>query len=119
MATQKRSEIHMATAQVITDDLTGKEMYALALTSAGKVRLAQSGEFVVGICQEGAAVGYHATYCYGGILKVVASAAITPGQAVMAGEDGTCVAGTTNSFGHCRNSVLSGEIAEIIFDRTS
>lgn len=119
MATQRRSEAHQTTAETVTDDLTGKEMYALTLTSAGKVRLAQSGEYVAGICQEGKAVGKHSSYAFGGLLKVVASAAIVPGQAVMAGEDGSCVPGATNSFGHCRNSVLSGEIAEIQFDRVS
>jgi len=119
MATQRRREIHMDAAETVTDDLTGQEMRALTLTSAGKVRLAQSGEYVVGICQEGKAVGKSSSYAFSGILKVVASGAITPGQAVMAGEDGSCVAGATNSFGHCRNSPLSGEIAEIQFDRVS
>lgn len=117
MSTQRRNEALMDSAETVTDDLTGKEMYALTRTSAGKVRLAQSGEAVCGICQEGKVVGKHSSYAFGGVLNVVASAAITPGQAVMAGEDGSCVPGSTNSFGVCRNSVLSGEIAEIYFDQ--
>lgn len=114
MAIQKRDEILMDARPTATgSDLTGKEMRVVTRTANGDIRLAQVGEAVCGVIQEGKAAGYASSFAFGGILKCIASGAITPGQQVMAGQDGSVVAGATNPIGRCRNSVLSGEIAEV------
>lgn len=117
MAIQKKDSAQMdCRPSASGSDLTGKEHYLCVRTSAGDVRLAQAGEIVAGVIQEGKAATYWTSFMTGGIAKVVASQAITPGLRVQAGADGTVVAGSTNSFGVSRNSVASGEMCEVVID---
>jgi hypothetical protein len=119
MAIQKRDEAAMDCLRTATGhDLTGKEHHVVARTSAGHLRLAQVGEAVAGVIQEGKAAGYHSSFGFAGILKCVAGAAITPGQSIMAGADGTVVPGSTNPFGVARDSAFSGELVPVVIDRT-
>lgn len=118
MAIQKKNEAKLDTAPTAAgSDLTGKEFYLVTKTSVGTLRLAQNGEKIVGVVQEGKAAGYYSTFGWGEILKVVASAAITVGQAVQAGADGTVIPGATNSFGVARNACFSGEMCEVMIDQ--
>lgn len=100
-------------------DLTGKERRFVTRTSTG-IRLAQNGERVDGVLQEGKAAGLWSSFATSGHpLKVIASQAFTVGQAVQAGADGTAIVGTTNQCGVARNACASGELVEVMFDRVS
>lgn len=99
-------------------DLTDKERYLAFRKTDGTFRLAEVGEAVAGVIQQGRAATYWATVATGGMVKVVASAAWTAGQAMQAGAAGTTVPGATNSYGIARNSGFSGELAEVVMDRT-
>lgn len=116
MAVQKQVGAFMD-ARPGSADLTGKEHYLVTRLSDGTVRLAQAGEVVAGVLQEGKASTYWSSFMTAGIAKCVASGAITPGQRVQAGGDGTCVAGATNPWGTARSSALSGEMVEIVMDQ--
>ena len=100
-------------------DLTGKERRFVTRTSTG-IRLAQNGEQIAGVLQEGKAAALRSSFATGGHpIKVVASQAFTVGQAVQAGADGTAIVGTTNQCGTARNACASGELVEVMFDRVS
>lgn len=119
MAVQRQDGWANDSGEVLTGhDLRGKEHRFCTRTSAGYIRLAQAGEYVSGVIQEGANAGYAASFATSGHpLKVIAGAAITAGQAVMSGGDGTVVPGTTNQVGVARNSCNSGEMCEVMIDR--
>lgn len=104
-------------------DLTGKERrFVVIITSSDypkrSIRLAQAGEKIDGVLQEGKAAGLWSSFATAGWpLKVIAGAAITVGQAVMSGGDGSVVPGTTNQVGTARNACASGEMCEVMIDR--
>lgn len=99
-------------------DLRGKEYRFLTRTSAGHVRLAQNGEHICGVCQEGKNAGCWSSFAIAGFpLKVIASQAFTVGAAVQAGADGSAIVGTTNQIGVARNACASGEMVEVMVDR--
>jgi hypothetical protein len=99
-------------------DLTGKEMYLCKDDGNGNAVLCTNEAIVLGVIQEGRATGLWSSFAFGGILRVVASGAISAGAKVAAAADGKVKAGTTNSFGVCRKDVaVDGEIAEIYFDQ--
>ena len=118
MAVQRQDGWANDSAPTLTgNDLTGKERRMLTRVSGG-VRLAQFGERVCGVCQEGKAAGLTSSYATMGFpLKVIASQAFTIGQAVQAGADGSAVVGTTNQVGVSRNACASGELVEVDWDR--
>ena len=100
-------------------DLTGKERRFVTRTSTG-IRLAQNGEQVAGVLQEGKAAALRSSFAVAGFpLKVIASQTITVGQAIQAGADGTAIVGTTNQVGVARNGCNSGEMVEVMVDRVS
>ena len=101
-------------------DLTGKERYLVTRNNdaALTVRLAESGEIVAGVLQEGKIAGAWSSFANGGLLKIVGGSAWTPGQRIQAGAAGTAVPGNTNSFGVSRNSGFSGELMEVEFDQS-
>lgn len=102
---------------LVGNDLTGKERRFVTRVSGG-IRLAQAGEYVAGVLQEGKAAGLTSSFATSGYpLKVIASQAFTIGQAVQAGADGTAIVGTTNQVGVSRNACASGEMVEVMFDR--
>lgn len=97
--------------------LVGMERRFVTRTSSG-IRLAQAGEQVAGVLQEGKAVGLYSSFATSGYpLKVIASQAFTVGQAVQAGADGSAIVGTTNQVGVARNACASGEMVEVMWDR--
>jgi hypothetical protein len=119
MAVQKQNEIAMDCKPTATGhDLTGKERRCAARDASGNFRLAQLGEVVAGVIQEGKIAGKSSTVMTGGMAKCIAGGAITPGQAVQSGGDGVVIAGATNSFGTSRNSAFSGEMVEVWMDKT-
>lgn len=117
MAVQRQDGWANDSAITVGASLVGMERRFVTRTSTG-LRLAQNGEFVSGVLQEGKAVGLHSSFATSGYpLKVIASQAFTPGQAVQAGADGTAIVGTTNQVGVARNSCASGELVEVMWDR--
>lgn len=99
-------------------DLRGKEYYLASRDASGNFVLAVADGIVAGVIQEGKNTTYWSTVMTGGIAKVVAGGAVTPGQRMKAGAGGACVAGTTNSFGVSRNACFSGEMCEVVMDQT-
>ena len=99
-------------------DLTGKERLLAKRDSNGDLVLAQVGDIVAGVIQEGKAAARWSTIMTGGMTKVIAGETISEGVRVQAGADGVAVAGTTNSFGVSRNQVNSGELLEVIMDQS-
>ena len=105
-------------------DLTGKERRFVIVVSGSAYpsragRLAQAGERVSGVLQEGKATGLWSSWANAGMLKVIAGASITIGQAIQSGADGVAVPGTTNQIGVARNACFSGEMCEVEIDRVT
>lgn len=116
MAVQKQIGAFMD-ARPGSVDLTGKERYLVTRNADGTIRLAQAGEIVAGVLQEGKAATYWSSFMTGGMTKCVAGGAVAVNQRVQAGGDGTCVPGATNSWGVARSSAFSGEMVEVWMDQ--
>ena len=99
-------------------DLTGKERYLAKRDSSGDLILAQVGDIVAGVIQQGRTTGLWSTIMTGGMAKVVAGETISEGVKVQAGANGVTVAGTTNSYGVSRSQANSGEMLEVIMDQS-
>ena len=119
MAIQRQDGWANDSGVTLTTSLEGKERRFVTRVTGG-IRLAQNGEQVAGVLQEGKAVGLTSSFATSGYpLKVIASAAFTVGAAIMCGADGTAIVGTTNQVGVSRNAGASGELCEVMFDRVS
>jgi hypothetical protein len=117
MAVQKQDGF-LTDCRPAAEDLRDKEYHLATRNASNEFALSTSGEIVAGVIQEGKNTGLWSTVMNGGLAKVVASASWTPGQRMQAGAGGTCVPGTTNSFGTSRNSGASGEMCEVWLDAT-
>lgn len=99
-------------------DLTGKEFrFAKRVNDSGesKFNLAGAGEAVAGVISEGKAVGLHTSVDTGNQLKVVAGAAINPGQFVASDANGAARVATTgqNIAAQAISAAQAGELVEI------
>jgi hypothetical protein len=99
-------------------DLTGKEFrFAKRVNDGGesKFSLAAAGEQVAGVISEGKAVGLHTSVDTGNQLKVVAGAAVNPGQFVASDADGAARVATSGQViaGQAINRAARDELLEL------
>jgi len=120
MAVQKQDGLFTDTAQS-SEDLTGKELYFVKRTAAGKAALCGDGESIAGVISQGRDVGYHTSFNTPGspILKAICGEAISRGDEVQSNQFGKAKSGSTNAIGYARNSAVAGEVVEIATDATT
>ena len=118
MAVQKQDGA-LTDARPSGADLRGKEMYLVKDDGNGNVVLCGDQEIVAGVISEGRDEDQWTSFNTGGLLKCVASAAISAGAKVCAAADGKVKAGTTNALGVARNDVANDlEIVSVWVDRS-
>jgi hypothetical protein len=104
-------------------DLTGKEYrFAKRVNAGGESRfdVCGAGQQMAGVISEGKAVGLHTSVDTGNQLKVVASAAINPGQKVSSDANGAAKVAAPGEViaGEAISQAAANELVEVDFTKT-
>lgn len=104
----------MTDAKLSTVDLRGKEFH-FAKRVAGGFAICGNKEKPAGVIHEGKNVGLHTSIKTGNQLKVVAAAALNPGDKVGSDANGQAVvaAATWFAYGEAKSVAAIGELVEI------
>lgn len=98
------------------EDLSAAQFKFVTLEADGQVDLADAaGENAMGVCLVGAAAGNAVTVCVSGSVMVEAGGAITAGDKIQTGADGTALLAATGDvvLGYAREDGVDGQIIEI------
>ena len=98
------------------EDLSAAQFKFVTLEADGQVDLADAaGENAMGVCLAGAAAGAAVTVCVSGSVMVEAGGAITAGDQIQTGADGTALLAATCDvvLGYAREDGVDGQIIEI------
>ena len=98
------------------EDLSAAQFKFVTLEADGQVDLADAaGENAIGVCLAGAAAGAAVTVCVSGSVMVEAGGAITAGDQIQTGADGTALPAATGYvvLGYAREDGVDGQIIEI------
>jgi len=98
------------------EDLSSAQFKFVTLEADGQVDLADAaGENAMGVCLAGAAAGNAVTVCVSGSVMVEAGGAITAGDQIQTGADGTALLAATGDviLGYAREDGVDGQIIEI------
>lgn len=100
-------------------DLSGSLYRFAARAADGRFTLPLLGGKVAGVIQEGKTAGRHSTIATGNQLKVLAGAAIAPGDKISAMADGRArvAAAGHEVVAEALSAAAVGELVEIDFDR--